>query len=112
MGSAIITVFLLSILLAALWGYFRGWKRSLVRLGTTVVGLILAIVLTYPIGAAVLEPLTPMIDSFLTSEGFAELMEGSPTFFYMLENFPRAIIYPLIFLVLFYIIKTLLLILN
>ncbi len=103
---------ILAMLLGMLWGFLRGFKNSIIRLSTVVCAALLAF------GVALLITSLFVSDGFLESaasllgieDTYDELASVSYSLVEILEGSIVALITPIVFLILFYLFKCLLLI--
>ncbi len=96
---------------SALLGLRYSWKRTLIKLGRTIISILLAFGATKLITAFVPigDLLASLVGNMLGSQ-LEELAATAPTLYALICNFPIAIVAPLIFLVLFFVFDLLLLI--
>ena len=109
-SMAISLVVLALVVLGALWALKRGFARSALRLGTVICSIILAL-----IGATFLKDLVGsllqgLVNDMLSGEGFAAIMDASPTATDLITGLPGALAGPFVFLALFILFNTIFLI--
>lgn len=100
--------------LGAFLAFRRGFTRSALRLGTLIVTIVLALIgatfLKDLIGSLFESLFESLIDSMLGGEGFAAIIDASPTMSDLIHGLPGALAGPFVFLVLFILLNVIFLI--
>lgn len=93
------------LVLGALLGFFRGWKKSVVDIGVAVISLILSAIIAAPILSAFEGSIDPFIRDIviqnLGEESYTQLMEASPTVDMLISKLPVALLAPVAFMLIF-----------
>lgn len=103
-GIAFSALFAVSMLIGALIGIKRGFFPALIRLGMILLCLIIAIPLTSVLGG-ILSGYTESIIHALLGSTADQIAECSPTTMELLRQFPLALIAPILFILIFCILR-------
>ncbi len=96
---------LLAVAFGMLFGFLRGFKKSIVRLSSVVLAAVLAFVLALVVANSLIS--SGVFADFMENsiEGFNEIEKASPSLAELMETLPVIIATPIIFLVLYWILK-------
>ena len=105
LSFTITLVVLLGTIIGALFGLLRGFKRSIVTISGTALSAVLAFLLAKPVTGLIKNMVFDMVDINSLLSDFGDLFEASPSLEEFINVAPVALVAPIVFLVLFVLIK-------
>lgn len=98
----------LIIFFGIIFGFFRGWKKSVVDIGIALICIVLSALIAVPILSSVNDSLEPLMRESLSDAlgkaSYEQLIEASPTLDMLISKLPSALLAPIAFSLIFVVI--------